>query len=1034
MLWLFEIDSLDDLLDLLKHPDTEGIGGDGITNFHRRLTARLERGKLPHSQLLEYDERIVRFWREITAPVERRGHTLKHFQYLALLFTEVYLDRYFRDSGELLDSLNNFLEEWNGGRESRDRAELFGERDLNKLAYWMATGSGKTLLMHVNVKQFIYYLDHHGRRSDLNRIILLTPNEGLSQQHLREFEASGIEAALFEKDTRTLFAGHAVEVIDIHKLAEDAGQKTVAVDAFEGNNLVLVDEGHRGSSSEVGAWMTRRAQLCERGFSFEYSATFGQAITPGSALMDQYSRAILFDYSYRYFYRDGYGKEHRILNLKEAQDEEQQQLYLTGCLLAFLQQLRAFDGSRGAIAPYGIEKPLWVFVGARVTKGTTGKELSDILSVLAFIDEFLGDRQKAVGRIETLKAGSPGLLDSRNREVFANRFTSLFQRRSATDVYNEALRLIFNAPGSGSLRLNQISGAEGEIELRVGAHEPFGVVNVGNPSNVIRQARSKGIETGSGREFGDSLFQALDEPDSTVNVLIGAKKFIEGWSSWRVSTMGLMNVGRNEGSQIIQLFGRGVRLKGYGFSLKRSRFVQRDDGERHPHTVLNELEALNVFGVRADYMQQFKEYLDEEGIPADDEMEEISLRVINHLEPGGAFEGVELLTLKLPTEADFKGHGPKPVLNGKVPSGILDDPIVLDWYPRVQSRTSIRREAGDGSAEEPNEGTLGPEQRALLDYDAMWLELERFKAERSWHNIAIARNAPQSLLERPDWYRLYIPPAELQPDGWDRVRVWQEIAVALLKKFCERYYRLCQGEWEEGKLEYERLRPDDGNFIAEYTVRVPEGDTDLVDELQVLREEIDSGDVRDHHRGGFTALTWDRHLYLPVLALTGSGVEISPAALNRGERRFVEELRKFCNDHASDLEGQSIYLLRNRSRGKGVGFFEQGGFYPDFLLWVDREALQHLAFIDPHGLIHARGDEDRKIRFAERVKEHEARLGRDDVRLDSFVFSETEFQGIRWWGHTQEELETKHVLFPHDDHQRAVRKMFELMGTLPAAG
>ena len=35
MLRLFEVDSLDDLLDLLKHPDAEGIGEDGITNFHR---------------------------------------------------------------------------------------------------------------------------------------------------------------------------------------------------------------------------------------------------------------------------------------------------------------------------------------------------------------------------------------------------------------------------------------------------------------------------------------------------------------------------------------------------------------------------------------------------------------------------------------------------------------------------------------------------------------------------------------------------------------------------------------------------------------------------------------------------------------------------------------------------------------------------------------------------------------------------------------------------------------------------------------
>ena len=757
MLWLFEADSLDALLDLLKHPDAEGISEDGITNFHRRLTARLDRKHLPNAQLLEYDERIVRFWREITSHTERRGHTLKHFQYLALLFTEVYLDRYFRDDTALIGSLNSFIEEWNGDRDAEDRAEPFGDDDLNKLAFWMATGSGKTLLMHVNIKQFLYYLEHHDRRRDLNRVILLTPNEGLSQQHLRELEQSGIEATSFEKDTRTLFTGHAIEVIDIHKLAESAGQKTVAVDAFEGNNLVLVDEGHRGSSSEVGTWMTRRAQLCERGFSFEYSATFGQAIKPGSPLMDQYSRAILFDYSYRYFYRDGYGKEHRILNLKEARDEEQQQLYLTGCLLAFLQQLRAFENGGSAVAPYGIEKPLWVFVGARVTRGTTGKELSDILSVLTFLNEFLGDRWKAIGRIETLKTGRPGLVNSRNQEVFANRFTSLFRERSAADVYEESLRLIFNAPGGGPLRLTQISGAEGEIELRVGTHDPLGVINVGNPSNVIKQAQAQEIETGSGREFGGSLFQAINEPDSTLNLLIGAKKFTEGWSSWRVSTMGLMNVGRNEGSQIIQLFGRGVRLKGYAFSLKRSRFVERDDGERHPSAVLSELEALNVFGVRADYMQQFKEYLEEEGIPPDEEMEEIALKVINHLEPGGAFEGVELLTLKLPTEADFKRQGPKPALDSNVPEGILHAPVVLDWYPRLQSRTSIRQEVRDGSGEVPDEGKLGAEQRALLDYDAMWLELERFKTERSWHNIAIPRNAPQSLLERTDWYCRYIP-------------------------------------------------------------------------------------------------------------------------------------------------------------------------------------------------------------------------------------------------------------------------------------
>lgn len=35
-----------------------------------------------------------------------------------------------------------------------------------------------------------------------------------------------------------------------------------------------------------------------------------------------------------------------------------------------------------------------------------------------------------------------------------------------------------------------------------------------------------------------SLFKAVGDADSRIHMLIGAKKFIEGWSSWRVSAMG----------------------------------------------------------------------------------------------------------------------------------------------------------------------------------------------------------------------------------------------------------------------------------------------------------------------------------------------------------------------------------------------------------------------------------------------------------------------------------------------------------------
>ncbi len=178
----------------------------------------------------------------------------KYFQYLTLLFTELYLDRYFTDPNGLLKALNAQVVAYNADKPDPDQIGLLDEQadawsQLNKVAYWSATGSGKTLLMHANILQYQHYLDKHGRRRELNRILLLTPNEGLSLQHLREFETAGIPAELFNKDGRGLFAGHAVEILDIHKLKDEMGDKTIAIDAFEGNNLVLVDEGHRGASA-----------------------------------------------------------------------------------------------------------------------------------------------------------------------------------------------------------------------------------------------------------------------------------------------------------------------------------------------------------------------------------------------------------------------------------------------------------------------------------------------------------------------------------------------------------------------------------------------------------------------------------------------------------------------------------------------------------------------------------------------------------------------------------------------------------------
>ena len=115
-----------------------------------------------------------------------------------------------------------------------------------------------------------------------------------------------------------------------------------------------------------------------------------------------------------------------------------------------------------------------------------------------------------------------------------------------------------------------------------------------------------------------------------MHLLIGSKKFTEGWSSWRVSTMGLMNVGKGKGAQIIQLFGRGVRLKGYDLSLKRSGKTQLPEGVERPKHI-GVLETIGIFGIHADYMAQFRDFLDEEGLPANEGRIEFPLSVIKNL-------------------------------------------------------------------------------------------------------------------------------------------------------------------------------------------------------------------------------------------------------------------------------------------------------------------------------------------------------------------------------------------------------------------
>jgi hypothetical protein len=1049
LLSLFNVDRFEKLAEHLRNEALEGVDENNVHHFHHALTAQFfNLTLLPTELLLEYDQNIVRHTQRLNDARVTRGElpvVWKYFQYLALLFTEIYLDRYFRDSKALLAAINAQVTTYNEGKPEADQlkqldvgAEAWPQ--LNKLAFWMATGSGKTLVMHANILQFQHHLSVHGRRNDLNRIILLTPNEGLSQQHLREFTAAGIDAELFSKEGRGLFAGQAVEILEVTRLRDETGDKTVAVDAFESNNLVLVDEGHRGASGGGdGAWMRFRNALCERGFSFEYSATFGQAVKGNAALTDLYAKNTLFDYSYRYFYSDGFGKDYQILNLDEGTQNNHLEVYLVACLLSFFQQQRLYRDREGAFRPFQIEKPLWIFVGGSVTATLATKDASDIVEILRFLARYVSDRVGSIQRIDRVL--NQGLVTSTGQNLFAQRFSYLNTcGLSAAQVFEETLATLFNAPGGGHLYVENLKGAPGEVALRLGAeNDAFGVINVGDDAKLVKLCENSGLSTGE-REFSGSLFHEINKAHSPINLLIGSKKFTEGWSSWRVSTMGLMNVGKGEGAQIIQLFGRGVRLKGYDTSLKRSAKTRLPVGLDRP-THIDLLETLGIFGIHADYMAQFRDFLKEEGLPTNDDRIEFLLPIIKNL---GA-QKLKTIRLKktingVSTEFGdaFRRLAPVPTIAKPDPTKepatqyLQKNLVVVNWYPKIQAMKSGGLLGGDAEAA-PNETHLKALHVAFLDLDALTFELERFKAERGWYNLNLTRQAIAALLTDTSWYRLQIPESELAFDSYDRVRLWGEVALSLLKKYTERYYTFRKREWEMPHLEYRELEHDDPNFLGVkessgenyYRILIDQSQDEIVAKLKELRASIENGDLKPWEFQGLKAVWFGKHLYEPLLHLESRIVEISPAPLNKGERLFVEDLKRFHDTSAEFFKTRELYLLRNLSKGRGVGFFEAGNFHPDFILWLIEGGIQRVIFIDPKGIRNL-GKDDPKIQFYATIKDIESRLGDASVSLSSFIVSNTPSHTMQLlWGLSKEEMRNRHVLFQDEDADSYIEAMLK---------
>ncbi|MEA3405026.1 MAG: DEAD/DEAH box helicase family protein [Pseudomonadota bacterium] len=592
------------LESLLK--EVEGIKGD-----FRLPASQLLRGLTTSQQSVVLDG--------LDNAIAKVGFTPRYYQYIALLMAALNL--YWIEQlaeVEYLMELNAFA----GGFEGESFS--FSANDLHMLAFWMATASGKTLVLQVSIE----LLAQFGQKFDA--IFLLSPNANLSQQHASELaDLKGKNIILYSGEnpsgnprgitSNDILVSEFSKFVDRQVTGKNA--KTLPIDDFKGRFLVLVDEGHKGQSgntdTDESQWKKVQLKLAglhddstnpTKGMIIEFSATLGQ-VAQNQNVLSQYAKSVAYDYAYDKFYADGYGKQPKIQN----RHKQEYETALLASLLGYWHQLVLFEKKQVLnFAPeWQVEKPLWVMLGLTANSKKKSDQVKEIEDLNSDIQKSILFLRKVFDPSIFQKDLQALLTDQDLQETLPKETLQSIKKQSnqLEDLVKDIYRRVFGilTTHAPQLILRQIkSTANKEMGLGVFNGESvqyFGVVNIGSLEGYKAFSEKENIPYDTDID-SSSLFDEISSQRSKINILMGSRRFAEGWNNYRASTLSIMRLGTSEGALIVQMFGRMVRLKGVEGLGKR--LVNVGDFQL--------LQTALIFGAGAGWLDTFISALEKQGI------------------------------------------------------------------------------------------------------------------------------------------------------------------------------------------------------------------------------------------------------------------------------------------------------------------------------------------------------------------------------------------------------------------------------------
>ncbi len=450
-----------------------------------------------------------------------------------------------------------------------DNGRISYEHFINRISFWMATGSGKTLVL-VKLLELLWRLIRRGEVPPSDIMVLTCRDDLLAQlrEHVKVFNEASADLHIHLRDLRdypevkrggvSLFHERELTVFIYRSdnLSDEQKERIIDFRNYDNNGrwYILLDEAHKGDKED-----SKRQHiysiLSRNGFLFNFSATFTD---------DRDIITTAYNFNLARFIESGYGKHVTVLRqenraFRDKEDytgEEKQRAVLKALImLAYIRHAQADLESRTGRADLYHRPLLVALVNSVNTEDADLKLFFRELERIGRGNVSAGVWRQASDELwRELNQGPELLFEG----------SSFRADKASFDLITPELvqALVFNASAPGATEVWVRPSNRQEIAFKLkSADQPYALIKIGDITPWIKEELD-GYEVIEGFEDA-GFFDQLNRDDSSINLLLGSRSFYEGWDSNRPNVITFINIGVGTSAQkfILQSVGRGVRIE-----------------------------------------------------------------------------------------------------------------------------------------------------------------------------------------------------------------------------------------------------------------------------------------------------------------------------------------------------------------------------------------------------------------------------------------------------------------------------------------